>query len=842
LRAHLGSQRAISLVTVLSTATSVALATGLETSARSVERELVRTADELAGAAQLEVTGGGLGIPEDILGRVSSVRGVRVAAPLVQASFRVGSEPGSSASLHVLGVDLLADPGVRTYGAMEKTRVFDPLRLIAGSDSILISEALSQRLGVGDGDTLNLIRGAALHRVAVRGVLEGEGVGEAFGGQVAVMDVYTLQTLLGREGWLDRIDVVVEDGLDVESVLAQVQTAVGGVASVRRSAVRDFWVENTLETLRLVVSAMVMIAILVASLLAHGAMSLFADRRSSELVLLQLSGLEPRRVRRLLYGDALLLSLVGSILGVGLGAVLSRYFLDVLSWVSDFLQDVEIRSLEVRGSTMLLALGVGVGVAVVGVLEPAHRAGSTSPLDVVRETRFARAGARGHRLGRVLALALVGVAAWVAFDPPGLSPIAQVGLIAAAGIGALTLASRDPIPRWIASLRPAIERFVPGLGRLVGASLVARPAQTAIAIACVGSVLTAMTIAASLVRSVSRTVDEWTESQYPGGILVTAGSAFSIRAEELVAPETVELIRITEGVRSVFDHFTATILFRGEEVLIGAGSMEAMATHGRLPVIDADPRVVARRVAAGGAVVSDGFSRRFQVSTGDWLELDTPKGRRAFQVAGIMRDYAGPSGSVNIDIGVFDELWDRAGSRDLVLWVEGPPETVIERIRERVAERQLLFFVYGEELSRFASRLLERVERLLDMTALMMAVLGGIAVASLLVGAVAARVRELALLLASGATRRQISLLIVLDGLLVGGIGGIGGVVVGLATAVPVVTRVIPEAMGWSLSLSIDARALSVIGATVLLASAAASVYPARLAANVPLREAVSPE
>ena len=51
LRAHLGRQRALSLVTLLAIAASVTLATGLELGSRSVEAELDRTAQAVAGAA-----------------------------------------------------------------------------------------------------------------------------------------------------------------------------------------------------------------------------------------------------------------------------------------------------------------------------------------------------------------------------------------------------------------------------------------------------------------------------------------------------------------------------------------------------------------------------------------------------------------------------------------------------------------------------------------------------------------------------------------------------------------------------------------------------------------------
>jgi ABC-type lipoprotein release transport system permease subunit len=153
IRTHTGRQRALTALTVLAIATSVALATGLEASSRSVERELERTADELSGAAEIEVTGGTLGVPEVALARAAAVPGVRVAAPLVEVTVRIRSGPGTGEALHVIGVDLLTDPDVRTYAwSGAAVELQDPLRMLARLDSVIVTESFAARFGIVPGD------------------------------------------------------------------------------------------------------------------------------------------------------------------------------------------------------------------------------------------------------------------------------------------------------------------------------------------------------------------------------------------------------------------------------------------------------------------------------------------------------------------------------------------------------------------------------------------------------------------------------------------------------------------------------------------------------------------
>src|SRR5208283_2556246 len=181
-------------------------------------------------------------------------------------------------------------------------------------------------------------------------------------------------------------------------------------------------------------------------------------------------------------------------------------------------------------------------------------------------------------------------------------------------------------------------------------------------------------------------------------------------------------------------------------------------------------------------------------------------------------DYAGPAGSLNIDIAVFDELWPRRGSRDLVLWTEGNPETVITQIRERAGGEQSLFFVYGDDLARFASRLLSRFQGILASVSIMTSLLG------------------------LGATRRQVRALTLIDGLLLGVGGGIGGMLLGVCSAYPIVSSVVADSVGWSLAFSVAPLEIVLLTVGVLAASLLASLYPARVAADIPMREASGAE
>jgi putative ABC transport system permease protein len=267
-----------------------------------------------------------------------------------------------------------------------------------------------------------------------------------------------------------------------------------------------------------------------------------------------------------------------------------------------------------------------------------------------------------------------------------------------------------------------------------------------------------------------------------------------------------------------------------------------LAEHGRVAAVDGEPEALARDIASGQIAVSDGFARHFGVGRGDSLWLDTPAGPRSFRVAGVIRDYAGPGGTLNIDLAIYDGLWSRPGARNVVIWADPPVKEVIRSIEQRTGQRQSLFFAYGAQLERYATRLLSRFTRIIDLMATLIAMLGGFAILNLLLQAVGERRRELGVLRSAGATRGQIAALVLIDGLIAGVMGGAAGIGLGIACAYPLATSVVPDVLGWSLEFSAGPGRLARLLIGIAIASLAAGIYPAWLSRRVLTREVLAPE
>src|SRR6202007_1119036 len=72
----------------------------------------------------------------------------------------------------------------------------------------------------------------------VRGVMKSGGLTSAFGGNLAVMDVYAAQKIFGRGRKFDRIDLAVKDGASVASVQTKLERLLGPGFQVQEPSAR----------------------------------------------------------------------------------------------------------------------------------------------------------------------------------------------------------------------------------------------------------------------------------------------------------------------------------------------------------------------------------------------------------------------------------------------------------------------------------------------------------------------------------------------------------------------------------------------------------------------------
>lgn len=330
-------------------------------SLRSSAAAVLQTGSADFTVAQKGVDGALNSVIDDAqIARLRSTPGVRsvVGALVVLADLnadnpnflQIGLAPES---LEPFGVHVVAG---RPYGA-------------TADDEVMLGWRAADNLHEHVGDTLDIAGGPK----RVVGIIR---TGQAFGDGGAMFPLTFLQGEERRSGTVTLGFVRVEPGARIDDVRRTIERQNPSLATVR--LVSEFGrVDRTLDYLNAAGKGAVLLALVVGTVIVMNTMLLSFVERVREFGILRAVGWSRRRLRALILGEALLISLGGATVGVGLSFVLARV-LEQVPQVHGILHS------QFSAGSFWRALYTAGLIGLLAALSPAIRAGRLQPLAAMR--------------------------------------------------------------------------------------------------------------------------------------------------------------------------------------------------------------------------------------------------------------------------------------------------------------------------------------------------------------------------------------------------------------------------------------------------------------------------
>ncbi len=202
-----------------------------------------------------------------------------------------------------------------------------------------------------------------------------------------------------------------------------------------------------------------LVGLLVGTFLIANTFSMIVAQRTKEFALLRALGASRGQITRSVSAEALIVGLIGSVLGVAGGAGLVAVIKQVMR---SYNMDLPAGGIGVAADTVIVPVVVGVIVTMLSAWAPARQAGRVQPVEAMRASESAAPQPLTIRtvIGAVLIAVGVGVAIWaLRWDDAATADRAiLVGVTAVAVIAGIFLAG------------PAMSLpVVPPLGRVIGA-------------------------------------------------------------------------------------------------------------------------------------------------------------------------------------------------------------------------------------------------------------------------------------------------------------------------------------------------------------------------------------
>src|SRR5947199_2330067 len=166
----------------------------------------------------------------------------------------------------------------------------------------------------------------------------------AFGGNLAVMDIYAAQQILGRGRRFDGMELRAKDRVTIDDGQAALKAALGPAFDVDPPSARGRHFEALLQSYSTAMMISSLFALMVGMFIIYNSFAIAVTHRRAEIGILRALGATRSQVQRLFLFESIVAGFIGSILGVvaGIAAALAiaRYISVVLEAVGGVAQRV----------------------------------------------------------------------------------------------------------------------------------------------------------------------------------------------------------------------------------------------------------------------------------------------------------------------------------------------------------------------------------------------------------------------------------------------------------------------------------------------------------------------
>lgn len=291
-------------------------------------------------------------------GRFSAVTGMRYD------DVRLGGDVREATALDLGAIDELFDIDLQagTIPASDAT------------DVILLHDELATDLAVGVGDTIPIefVSGYGTD-LTVTGIYADATI---FEDPLVPEQVFDAAGASDTDEW---VAASLPDGVstaDVAPIVAQLEQTYPQVSIDTASEFQQSF-ENTIDSMLLVVNALLALAIVIALIGIANTLALSVHERTRELGLLRAVGMTRRQTRRMVRWEAVLVALFGAVLGVGAGTL--------FGWgvVSALPADSFGGSLTIPVAQIVQVVVLAAAATLIAAWLPARRAGKLNVLDAI---------------------------------------------------------------------------------------------------------------------------------------------------------------------------------------------------------------------------------------------------------------------------------------------------------------------------------------------------------------------------------------------------------------------------------------------------------------------------
>ncbi len=803
---YLPRRISLSLLQLMGVACGVAAVVGMTLSAQTALKSFTRAIDFLKGKATHSIQRPVGPMEESLLVRLSRDPAVEWFSPVIdrQLSLLQGGQA------RLLGIDPFLDRTLRPEIARvewlteNKEVVENLLSFLNDERSVFVDHGLKEEIGITSEKIIETSKGPLL----VRGSFPNPS-----GEPLMIMDIGHAQKLYQLKGLVDRVDLILSDETDFVSRW-------GKGFFVQSSRQRSETFSGMLQAFRLNLEALSLLALFVGVFLIYNTAMFTVISRRRDAGILRSLGAKRFEIFSAFLIELLLLGAMGGALGGWIGYLLTKLLTGLIgSSISNLY--FFLRPEPVAWSTWIPIFGIliGCGASLLGGMLPLIEFVRINPVEALS----GRVGSRqsAHRAKTVAWIGLLILfVSLLLFLIPG-----NHVYIGFAGVFGFVLAASFLTGIFLLLLHPLLKNILLKLGGLPGkvaaGTIRQNLGRTGVAVAAFMISLSMSIGLGTMIGSFRQSLIWWMDTQIRGDLYI--GKILEAEVPE----DFFEELQKIEGLGGVHPYRNVQTLYRDTTINISAVDAGILKKYARFGWVSGGNENW-EPVQQGGVIVSESFSRRFGVKSGDTITLEGQYGPVRFKVGALFYDYTTEHGLVMMDRSTYLKAFGDRTLNNIGIFIDPDNPRKSELLQEvrRRAEARGLPVLTGAQLH-------QEILQVFDTTFAITRSMRGIAIIVAFFGIAGAlltlfieRTREFGIYRALGFSTSQVAKMTLMEGLGMGMVSFVLSIGVGTALAMLLIKVINIRSFNWTIFYYPSLEPYLLTGAIAILASMGAAFYP----------------
>ena len=851
------------LLFVIGVALGVAMMVSIDLANGSAQRAFVLSTDAITGQATHRISAiSPQGVPQDVFKHLKRDLGIEKAAPIIDGyaiAPTLENQP-----MHLVGVDLFSEAPFRNYFQTDTSNKKEDsssdngegfAQFITEPNAAVLDRTLAESSNIHLGDTIPLDFNGITKSVHVVGLLDPSNRSSQKAlSNLIFTDIASAQELFETDSYVSHIDLILDNDGDVQQIANDLPPGIEiQPAEAEKNAVKQMTAAFELN-----LQALSLLALVVGMFLIYNTVTFSVVQRRSLFGVLRCLGVTPGQLFQTIMGEAAILSIIGSTIGVGLGIVLGKAVVGLITQtINDFYFVVSVQQITLSTFSLFKGFMIGIVASLLAAAVPAWEAMNTSPNTSLRrstlESRITEL--QPYLLAGSIGAILMGIA-FLRFESGGL-------VAAFAGLFSMILAAALMTPpitiAMMKGLSPITSQVFGILGRMAPRDIIRSLSRTSVAIAALMVAVSVIVGVSIMIGSFRGTVIQWLDQTLQAEIFITPPSTTANRVNGKLNPDIISDIKEWPTLSDVVTYNDADVTvtqigLAKDNAAIAMDhkakiiSAEGDVSHGERTYVwksepGVDPWIALDE--GKGVIISEALLLKENIKdTPSFIALNTPKGEQSFPVIAVFYDYSSDQGTIILDNDIYVDLWrdDTIASIGAFVSPGQDVDDVVNQLKAHFSGRNDVLIQSNQTLRQVSLDIFDRTFAITQALRLLAIIVAFIGVLSALLSLQLERTRELGILRANGMTARQIWGMTVLETGLMGTIAGLLAMPLGFVLAWILIYVINVRSFGWTLQMAIAPSYFWQAGIVAVTAAILAGLYPAWSMGRMNIAQAIREE